>query len=56
MTVREEQSILQRKESKQAKGISELNSRLGMIEQTLETLTKEIHGLKARTEEVLKQE
>ena len=56
LTVREEQSVLQRKESKQAKGISELNSRLGSIEQTLEALTREIHGLKTQAEEFLGQE
>ena len=56
LTVREEQSVLQRKESKQAKEISELNSRLGSIEQTLEALTREIHGLKTQAEEFLGQE
>lgn len=54
--IRDEQLLRQKEVVNQITGISELNSRLGLIEQTLETLTKEIHGLKARTEEVLKQE
>ena len=54
--IRDEQLTQQKEVVNQAKGISELNSRLGLIEQTLETLTKEIHDLKARTEETLKQE
>ena len=47
---------LEQREVVNKKEISELNSRLGMIEQTLETLTREIRGLKTQTEEVLKQE
>ena len=54
--MREEQPIQQREVSRQAKGINELNSRLGFIEQTLETLTREIHGLKTQAEEILGQE
>ena len=54
--MREEQSIQQREVSRQTKGINELNSRLGFIEQTLETLTREIHGLKTQAEEILGQE
>ena len=54
--VRDEPSLQQKEVISQTKGINELNSRLGLIEQTLEVLTKEIHDLKAQTEEVLKQE
>lgn len=51
--VRGEQPLQQKEVSNQTKGIDELNSRLGLIEQTLETLTMEIHGLKTQAEEIL---
>ena len=54
--VREEQPIQQREVNNQTKGINELNNRLGLIEQTLETLTREIHGLKTQAEVILGQE
>lgn len=56
LPTREELSTQQRKEINQAKEINELNSRLGSIEQTLETLTREIHGLKTQATELWGQE
>lgn len=54
--IRDEQLLRQKEVGSRTTGISELNSRLGLIEQTLESLTREIQCLKAQTEEVLKQE
>lgn len=54
--VQSEQASSQREVVNQTKGISELNNRLGMIEQTLEMLAKEIHGLRTQAEEILGQE
>ena len=54
-TARTEVPVTAQATTESSADLIELDNRLGLIENTLETLTAEIHGLKVQTEKALSQ-